>query len=189
MNKDSEYSHKENRHHVRFWKLAGLILLFVLLGFTLTAFTCIEPQLLDSISFNQDGSPSPPDTEAETPTPEPPEAPKPAAIAAAELSITKSVEPDEGEHFDFKIVIENTGDAQALNIIVSDQYPDVLTIDKDNVTSTAGTVSVIENQVIVNDHANKSIFEEILIELKKINLHLESMTDEQINEDDINGIN
>ena len=62
MKKESENSYKVNRHHIRFWKLAGLILLFVLLGFTLTAFTFNEPHQLDSISFNQDGSPPPPDT-------------------------------------------------------------------------------------------------------------------------------
>ena len=91
MKKDSENSNRGNRHHVRYWKLAGMISIFILLGFTLTAFTCNAPQQFDSISFNQDGSSTPPDTEAETATPEPPEAPKPAAVAAAELSITKTV--------------------------------------------------------------------------------------------------
>ena len=151
MKKDSENSYKSNRHHVRFWKLARSVLLFVLLGFTLTAFTFNEPQQLDSMSFNQDGSSTSHNTGAEIATPESPDAPEPAAVGAAELSINKSVNPYEagiGEQFTFEIVIENTGDAPALNIIVSDQYPDVLTID--NVTSTVGTVSVIQNQVIVN---------------------------------------
>ncbi|MFC2043343.1 sortase [Chloroflexota bacterium] len=151
MKKDSENSYKENRHHVRFWKLAGLILLCVLLGFTLTAFTFNEPQQFDPISFNQDGDSTPPDPGAETPTPESPGAPKPGAVGAAELSITKSVDPNEasiGEQFTFEIVIENTGDAPATNIIVNDEYPDVLTID--NVSSNVGTISVNQNQVIVN---------------------------------------
>ena len=91
MKKDIKNSYKANRHHVRFWKFAGLVLLFVLLGFTLTAFTFTGPHQFDSISFNQDGSPPPPDTGAETATPESPAAPKPAAVSAADLSIVKSV--------------------------------------------------------------------------------------------------
>lgn len=154
MKKDSENSYKVNRHHVRLWKLAGSILLFVLLGFTLTAFTSTGPQQLDSISFNQDGPSTPPDTEAETATPESPDAPKPAAVGAAELSIIKDVHPNEagiGEQFTFEIVIENTGDAPAVNILVSDEFPDVLTIDSvtSNVASTI-TIDYDQNQVIVD---------------------------------------
>ena len=121
MKKDSENSYKANRHHVRFWKLAGMVLLFVLLGFTLTAFTYNEPQQLDSISFNQDGSSTPPDTGVKTTTLESPDALKPTAVGAAELSINKSVDPNEagiGKQFQFVIVIENIGDAQALNMRV-----------------------------------------------------------------------
>jgi LPXTG-site transpeptidase (sortase) family protein len=154
MKRDSENSYKENRHHVRFWKLAGLIFLFFLLGFTLTAFTFNGPQQLDSISFNQDGSSAPPDTGADTGTPESPDAPEPAAVGAAELSIIKSVIPDEagiGEQFEFKIVIENTGDAPALNIKVTDDFPDVLRIDSVNCTEVCTiTIDHNQNQVIVD---------------------------------------
>ncbi|MFC2055165.1 sortase [Chloroflexota bacterium] len=148
MKKDSEKSHKENGHHVRFWKLAGLISVFVLLGFTLTAFTGNTPQQLDSITINQDGSPSPPDTGAETPTPESTDVPKPAAVAAADLSIKKSVDPDEAsidEEFTFKIVIENTGDAPAGSIKVSDVFPNVLTIGSVTCTVVC-TINIDHNQ-------------------------------------------
>ena len=156
MKKDNAKSYKENRHRVRFWKLAGLISVFVLLGFTLTAFTRNEPQQLDSISFNQAGSSTTPDTKAEMATPESPDAPKPATVGAAELSITKSVDPNEaskGEQFTFEIVIENTWDAPAVNIKVSDKFPDVLTID--DVYCSVAVVCIIaidhnQNQVIVD---------------------------------------